>query len=52
MTMSCLIHLGGDDEDEMRAGVLRWVVGGEMAKGLYYDVMDYIMPRWDDARNI
>ena len=45
-------QLGGEDEEEMREGVLRWVVRGEMAKELYYDVMDFIMPRWDDARNV
>ena len=44
-------QLGGDGEDEMRTAVLRWIVG-EMANELYYDVMDFIMPRWDQARRV
>ena len=34
------------DEDEMRADVL----GGKMLKELYIELMDLMVPRWDDAR--
>ena len=38
------------DEEHMRQAVLQHVVGGGMLKELYYDVMDFIVPKWDDAR--
>ena len=37
-------------EEEMRAAVLERVLGVEMAKELYYDVIDMIMAPWDDER--
>ena len=37
-------------EDEIRAAVLERVVGGEMPKELYYDVMEMIIATWDDER--
>ena len=45
-------QLGGEDEEKMRAAVMEHVIGGEMAKEVYYDVMDFIMPRWNNARNM
>ena len=38
-------------EDKVRAAVLERVLGGEMAKELYCDVMDLIMQKWDDERS-
>ena len=47
-----VVRQGRKKEEKMRAAVVERVIGGEMAKELYYDVMDLIMSRWDDARNM
>ena len=40
-----------EDEDVMRADVLEFVtVGGKMPKEVYIDLMEYLVPKWDDAR--
>ena len=40
-----------NDEDDMRADVLEFVtVGGTMLKELYIELMEHMVPKWDDAR--
>ena len=39
-----------EEEDVTLAVLKRVVLGGEMPKELYVDVMDFMVPRWDDAR--
>ena len=38
-------------DDERRAAVMRFVVGGGMIQEIYYDLMDMMILRWDGARN-
>ena len=37
-----------DREEEVARAVLDHVVGGSMLKELYIEVMDMMIPRWDD----
>ena len=38
-------------EDEMRAHVLEYVtVAGKMPEEVYVELMDHLIPKWDDAR--
>ena len=44
-------EMGAYDEDEMRADVLEFVAaGGKLPKAVFIELMEYLLPTWDDAR--
>ena len=44
-------EMGPHDEDEMRADVLEFVAtGGKLLKEVFIELMEYLVPTWDDAR--
>ena len=49
-----LVRRGNDDiedDEHIRGEVLEYVVGGGMLKEIYYELMNMMAMRWDDARS-
>ena len=47
------MEVGHTSEEDILAAAVKQMVGeeGEMAKELFLELMEYMVPRWDDARS-
>ena len=47
------MEVGHSSDEDVVAAAVKQMVGeeGEMAKELFVELMEYMLPRWDDARN-
>ena len=47
------MEVGDSSEEDVLAAAVKQMVGeeGEMAKDVFVELMEYMVPRWDDARN-
>ena len=47
------MEVGHSSDEDVVAAAVKQMVGeeGEMAKDLFKELMEYMVPRWDDARN-
>ena len=47
------MEVGPSSDEDVVAAAVKHMVGetGEIAKELFVELMEYMLPRWDDARN-